>query len=274
MESKFDKREKEEKKKTRKFSKLKNKIHKKHNLTVVEISDSEEDEIKEKSSIIQVELIHPYIKLLDEVKLILPRVTLNVYDDKNIEILYKKMSKKYERSRIKSLRKMNLLKNKLKVMYEPKKGYGIKKGIILLDDKEGEKVTVFKRYSAEIKNRFACLIKIYFQFYHDFNFTFSNKETKESFSFYYYDDIKPKMIVFSYKSKYGNKIEKYRIQLNIGEFLNLTLRNYEDNNGEHFCINFLNYSINFSHMLRIMDIESNCCFDVELECNDEILFDI
>lgn len=269
------------KNKKKKFSKLKNKILKKHNLTVIQeysddsSDDDEEEEIKKPEQLLEIEEVHPYIELLTIIKKKLPKI-LNVSNSKEIDNLYTTMNKKYERYRGKPMKKMNLVKNKIKVIEKKKdkKGYGVKRGIIKLDDREGERITIFKRYSGNIKDRFASYIKIYFQYFHNFNFSFKNIETKESFSFYYDDHIKPKMIVFNYKSRYGNELKKFQRQLKIGDDLRLTLENFEDNNGEHFIINFLNYKMEFPHMLRIMDIDSNCCFDVELECDDEQLFDI
>lgn len=266
-----------EKKSKKRFSKLKNKILKKHNLSVLDNDESSsEDEIEVKTEKVIVKKKdekHPYMELFDKIKTRLPSKTLTVSSEKDIENLFRELGKKYERHRGKTIKEMTLLRNKLtreKINAE----YSKKRGIIVLDDRENEIIKIFKRYNVVIKERFAKEVNIYFTYYHDFNFTFENTLTKETLSLYYDDNTKPNMVIFSYKTKYKNYIKKYRKTFKIGEFIKLNIKTFENKMGEHLDIKFLDYEINFNHMLRIMNIESNCFFEIELQYDDEELFDI
>lgn len=263
-------------KRDKKFSRLKNKILNKHKLGKDE-DGSEEEELKElviEQVIVPITfIVHPYIELLEYIKKKGSPKILEVCDSKGIEVLNRDLNRKYERYRGKALKGMLLVKNKLKNI-KSKNAYGIKRGTIELDSKEGERVKIFKRYNGLIKDRFIYDCKIYFTYYHNFNFTFENTFTNELLTLYYDSNVNPKMVVVSFKTKYGNKLKKYNKKINIGTPLIMDIKNYEDNNGEHLDISFLGFNVKFEHMLRIINIESNCYFEVELEFNDDELFDI
>ena len=214
------------------------------------------------------------MELISKLEKKVPKNMLKVYNLQDLNRIYSDMSKKFERERKNSIRKLLLIKNKMKILKSSKKAYGVKRGVIILDDKENEIVKIYKKYNCKINDRFISVAKIYMKYMHDFNFTFKNTLTDDSLTIYYNHNDLPRMIITSYKNKNHQIVKKYRKVLNIGEKLEFLIKISEDNKGEHLNLNFFNFSEDFNHMLRIMDIESNCFFEIECDFNDEDLFDI
>jgi hypothetical protein len=270
-------RKKDEK---RSFMKKKNRILQKHNL----ITNNDEPIIEEVKEVIAVkeeekELkkpeIHPYMELLNKLKLKLPRKTLSVYNQKEIDNLYKELGTKNQKYRNKVRKVMILKKNQLKNKYGAKKAFGVSRGTIILDDKELERVSIYKKYGCEIKERFMKRAKIYLKYMHNFTLSLLNKETQEKLCIYYDESVKPKMVIIEYKNKSGIKLEKCRRTLKIGEDLIFDFHSFEDNIGEHLNINFDKFNLKFNRMMRVTSLESNCHFEIVVEeFDDDELFDI
>lgn len=276
-------KEKDERKKKRKsFTQKKNRILKKHNLNTEDVSSDESEEIEiKKDYLVKIkdeELLKeldPYIELLNKVRSRLPSRLLSVANEKEIDNIKREMAKKYERNRSGAMKQMLIKKNLLNNKYSAKKAYGVNRGTIILDDKEYEKVTIYKKYNCEVKERFLKKCHIFMKYMHNFNYTFLNKETKDRLVIYYDQGNKPNMIIIEYKTKHDTQIRKVLKKFKIGENFDMTIESYEDIKGEHLILNFFNKRIELNKLFRIMSIESNCFFEIYVdEFDDEILFDI
>ena len=165
--------------------------------------------------------------------------------------------------------------NELKIKQHATKAYGVKRGVIYLDDKELMRTKIFKKYGCEIKEKFLKKCKIYLKYMHNFNFTFKDVEKNERLVIYYDESVKPNMLIVEYKNKYGTQLKKIRKTLSIGDEIEIKIKSYEDKKGEHLKIDLLGYSIEFNHLIRVMNIQCNSFFEIEvLEFDDDILFDI
>ena len=291
--------EKQELKKQKKLEKKHNKLKKfnnkrklilqKHNLLSIEeekeleednkIEKNKEEEERQKKIMIgegdkEVEELHPYIELMNKLRTRLPRKTLGVASSKEINNIYKELSKKHERERGISTKKMKRKKIELKNKYSMKKAYGVQRGIINLDDKEGKKVKIYKKYGCVIKDRFLKSTSIHMKYMHNFFFDFLNTDTNEKMSLYY-NDTKPHLIYVEHKDNFKQKIKKIRRRLKIGEKINIKIKTYQDFHGEHLNISFLTYDIKFDEILRITQINSNIFYEIDVEEFDDMeLFDI
>ena len=268
----------------RNFTKKKNRILRKHNLDIDnDISDEEKEEkindIKTSpftllTAIVDEEKKNPYMELYKKVRTMVPRRTLSPYDQKNIDNLFRDLRNKNERYRSKAVKVMMLKKNLLENKYSAKKAYGVSRGIIILDEKENERVKIYKKFNSAVKERFVKKCEIFLKYMHNFSFSFTNALTKEVLTIYY-NDVKPYLIYIEHKYKGGRELEKRRRKFNIGEELTILIESFEDQEGEHLNIYLDRYEIKFSKMLRIMDIQSNCFYEIEIqEFDDEELFDV
>ena len=277
--------------KKKKFSEKKNKILQKHNLSIIEENSIHDEEIKKEPENKKYQMLprlnqddeeenknnmnlNSYINLLNLIKKKQKKLLI-VTSEKELESLYREFSNKYEKFRITPMKKMLLTKNELEKKQGASKAYGVKRGIIYLDDKKNIQTKVFKKYGCEIKERFIKECVIVLKYMHNFNFTFTDIEKNNRLVIYYDESVKPNMLIIEYKSKQETIVKKIRKVLNIGEELEIILNIYENKLGEHLELELCNHKLDLNHLLRIMKIQCNCYFEIEIkEFDDDILFDI
>lgn len=267
----------------RKYDNKKNWILKKHNLLSDDIKLDNINKNNGKISLtkkITDEDIkidgNPYMKLYNTLKSRIPSKWLTPFNDKQTTNLYKELASRYERNRNGAFKKMKLKKNELTNKYSMKKAYGAKRGVVILDNREGERVKIYKKYGCEIKERFLNKATIYMQYMHNFSFCLKNKENGDVLNIYYNETEKPSMVYIEYKSKTrGKKLYKYKKKMVIGEKIEIKINSYEDSRGEHLRVRFGGFDIEVDNMIRIMSISGNIYFEIYVEeFDDDALFDI
>ena len=276
------KNELKKEKKKKKYDNKKNWILKKHNLISDDVEVEEPKKMSKKISLTKeikqedLENVHPYVVLYNKLKSRIPNKWLSVFNDKEITNYHKELASKYEKDRNGAFKKMKLQQNKLRNKYSMKKAYGSSRGVIILDNREGDRVKIYKKYGCQIKERFLNRAKIFMQYMHNFNFCFKNEENGDVLNIYYDDTVKPYMIYVEYKSKNrGTILYKYKKRMIIGEKIEIKINTYEDSKGEHFRVRFLKFDKEFDKMVRIMNINSNVYFEIYVEeFEDDTLFDI
>ena len=266
------------KKKKKDFTSLKNQILQKHNLGIVqEEEDDIEIEVEDLPFLDEVDFesyVDPYLDFYERIKTRGKSGLLRPATLRDIDNLQRELNRKNDRLRNKMCKQMVRYKNEMTREKNKNRAYGRKRGEVIMDEKEYELVKIFKKFECLIKNRFANEIKIYFEYMHDFNFTFENKETKQSLSIYYDSKLKVKCIIVSYKKRFGNALKNFHHKFKIGDIVTMTLGMWEDGNGEHFRVKVMDNVVDFDEMFCIKNIESNCFYEIQVEFNDEELFDI